>query len=193
MGGVKVDKSSTRLFLALWPDPELQCELAGLQVRAEVRATGGRIVPNEDLHITLQFLGEVDFSRRAAMMTWLPEFIFAPVTLTLDRIGYWPRSGIVWLGPQNTPHELVEGVQRLSNRLRAFGFSANRRGLKAHITVARNARSMKRFDFAPLIMGNQESCSRCLRAPLGRCSLLGTCMVRFSLNSAFFLGYEFRL
>jgi len=108
-------------------------------------------VPNEDSHTTLQFLGEVDFFRRAAMMTWLPEFIFAPVTLTLDRIGYWPRSGIVWLGPQKTPHELVEGVQRLSNRLRAFGFSANCRGLKAYITLARNARSMKRFDFEPLI------------------------------------------
>ena len=91
MGEVKDNESSARLFLALWPDPEARCMLAELQAQAEIRAAGGRVVPNENLHITLQFRGEVEPSRRAATMAWLPKFVFAPVTLTLDKLGYWSR------------------------------------------------------------------------------------------------------
>ena len=65
-------------------------------------------------------------------------------------MGYWPGSGILWLGPRKTPRALSVAVQRLSNQLRALGYRADRRGFKAHVTLARDARAAKHFVFSPV-------------------------------------------
>ena len=80
----------------------------------------------------------------------LAEFVFEPVMLTLDRMGYWPRSGILWLGPRKTPRALSVAVQRLSNQLRTLGYRGDGRGFKAHVTLARDARAAKHFVFSPV-------------------------------------------
>ena len=100
--------------------------------------------------MTLGFLGDVDASQKGALEAWLAEFVFEPVTLTLDRLGYWSRAGILWLGPRKTPRVLSVAVQRLSNQLRALGYRADGRGFKAHVTLARDARAAKHFVFSPV-------------------------------------------
>lgn len=139
-----------RLFVALWPDVKVRHELTMLQARPEIRAAGGRTVLPTDIHRTLQFLGDVDVSQQGALEARLAESVFEPVTLTLDRMGYWPRSGILWLGPRKTLRALNAAVQRLSNQLRALGYRADRRGFKAHVTLARDARAAKHFVFSPV-------------------------------------------
>ena len=58
------------------------------------------MVPAENIHMTLRFLGDVDASQQGALEARLAEFVFEPVTLTLDCAGYWSRAGILWLGPR---------------------------------------------------------------------------------------------
>jgi 2'-5' RNA ligase len=99
----------------------------------------------------LQFLGDVDVSQQGKLEARLAEFVFEPLMLTLDRMGYWHRSGIRWLGPRKTPRALSIAVQRLSNQLRALGYRADGRGFKAHVTLARDAQAAKRFVFSPVI------------------------------------------
>ena len=72
------------------------------------------------------------------------------MTLTLDRMGYWSRPGILWLGPRKLPRALSNAVQRLSNQLRTFGYRADGRGFKADVTLARGARAAKIFVFSPI-------------------------------------------
>ena len=141
---------SRRLFVALWPDAKVRHELTMLQARPEIRAAGGRTVPAKNIHMTLRFLGDVDASQQGVLEARLAEFVFEPVTLTLDRMGYWSRPGILWLGPRKTPRALNVAVQRLSNQLRALGYRADRRGFKAHVTLARDARAAKHFVFSPV-------------------------------------------
>jgi 2'-5' RNA ligase len=100
--------------------------------------------------MTLQFLGDVDALQQRALETRLAEFVFEPVTLSLDRMGYWSRAGILWLGPRKTPPALNVAVERLSNQLRALGYRTDGRGFKAHVTLARNARAAKHFAFSPV-------------------------------------------
>ena len=140
-----------RLFVALWPDAKVRHELTMFQAKPEVRAAGGRTVSAKNIHMTLQFLGDVDASQQQALEARLAEFVFEPVTLTLDRMGYWSRPGILWLGPRKTPRALSIAVQRLSNQLRALGYRADGRGFKAHVTLARDARAAKHFAFSPVI------------------------------------------
>ena len=141
---------SRRLFVALWPNAKVCYELARLQVRPEVREAGDRTVSAKNIHMTLQFLGDVDALQQRALEARLAEFVFEPVTLTLDRMGYWSRPGILWLGPRKTPRALSVAVQRLSNQLRALGYRADGRGFKAHVTLARDARAAKHFAFSPV-------------------------------------------
>jgi 2'-5' RNA ligase len=141
---------SRHLFVALWPDVKVRRELTILQARPEIHEAGGRIVPVKNMHMTLQFLGDVDALQQGALEARLAEFVFEPVTLTLDRIGYWSRPGVLWLGPRKTPRALSVTVQRLSNQLRALGYRADGRGFKAHVTLARDARAAKHFAFSPV-------------------------------------------
>ena len=153
---MKSNGSGARVFLALWLDSKVQCDLEKLLARAQIRAAVGCAVSKRNLHITLQFLGTVESSQQAAVMSWLPELEFEPVDLTLDSLGYWPRSGIIWLGPQKMPRELVEQVRRRRNLLKAFGFFPDRRRFRPHITLVREARAVKRFDFQPLTWFSRE-------------------------------------
>jgi len=107
-------------------------------------------VSAKNIHMTLQFLGDVDASQQRALEARLAEFVFEPVALTLDRMGYWSRPGILWLGPRKTPRSLSIAVQRLSNQLRALGYRADRREFKAHVTLARDARAAKHCIFSPV-------------------------------------------
>ena len=139
-----------RLFVALWPDAKVRRELTILQARPEIREAGGRRVPAKNIHMTLQFLGDVDASQQEALEARLAEFVFEPVTLILDRMGYWPGPGILWLGPRKMPRALSGTVQRLSNQLRVLGYRVDRRSFKAHVTLARGARAAKHFAFSPV-------------------------------------------
>ena len=113
-----------------------------------MRAAGGRTVPAKNIHMTLRFLGDVDASQQEALEARLAEFVFEPVTLTLDRVGYWPGSGILWLGPRTTPRTLSVAVQRLSNQLRALGYRADRTRFQGACDFgARDARAAKHFVF----------------------------------------------
>ena len=141
---------SRRLFVALWPDAKVRHELSMLQARPLIRKARGRTVSAKNIHMTLRFLADVEASQQGALEARLAEFVFEPVTLTLDRMGHWPRSGILWLGPGKTPRALSVAVQRLANQLRALGYRADGRGFKVHVTLARDTRVAKRFAFSPV-------------------------------------------
>jgi 2'-5' RNA ligase len=124
---------SRRLFLALWPDATLRAQLAGLAAEA----AGARQIAAADLHLTLVFLGATPPARRADYEAALAELPTLELELCLDRYGYWPRPGILWLGPQHTPAALLEWVALLHQRLANCGFLPERRPFQAHVTLAR--------------------------------------------------------
>ncbi len=82
-----------RLFVALWPDATVRRELTMLQARPEIRAAGGRTVPAKNIHMTFRFLGDVEASQQGPLEARLAEFVFEPVTLTLDRVRYLAGLG----------------------------------------------------------------------------------------------------
>ncbi len=128
-----------RLFFALWPDPEVRTGLAAAS--ATVRAgASGRAVPDENLHITLAFLGSVDAEifvgiREAAAGLGADAF-----DLVIDRAGWWRRTGILWLGPSRSPAALNRLVKDLWTALEPSGFWPDFRDFHPHLTIARRCR-----------------------------------------------------
>ena len=122
-----------RLFLALWPEEAERRQLAELAAGV----AGRRRVRDDNLHLTLVFLGATDATQLVAYEAALADLPALELELILDRYGYWPQPRILWLGASHTPPELYERVTELQRRLRGCGFTPERRAFQAHITLAR--------------------------------------------------------
>ena len=133
MSSPSIAEASRRLFLALWPEETERRRLADLAAGV----AGRRRVRDDNLHLTLVFLGATDAARWAEYEAALANLSTPPLELILDRYGYWSQPRILWLGASRTPPELYELVAELHRRLRGCGFTPERRAFQAHITLAR--------------------------------------------------------
>ena len=125
-----------RLFFALWPDDGVRKQIATPAARA-IEGAGGNAVPAVNWHITLAFLGAVSASSVADIVEVARGVRFLPFVLTLDRTGYWPRSQVAWVAPQQYPLQLGDLVDNLWNKLSAMGFQQEARQYRPHVTLGR--------------------------------------------------------
>jgi 2'-5' RNA ligase len=128
-----------RLFFALWPTIELSRELHQFAGSALHGGTGRRVLP-ENIHLTLAFLGSVNESFRECAEQAAAAIRAEPFTLMLEQMGYWSKSGILWVGPNQTPPPLLSLVQELNAGLAGCGYEAEQRPYAAHVALARKAR-----------------------------------------------------
>lgn len=127
-----------RLFVALRPPPAMRAAL--------LAAMGGidraRWQTDEQLHLTLRFIGEVDRHQASDIAAALGGVHHSPVSLKLDGYGCFDRSGRIdalWAGV--TPHDAVRSLRDAVNRaLARAGVAPEQRAFLPHITVARFSR-----------------------------------------------------
>ncbi|GMW07699.1 MAG: RNA 2',3'-cyclic phosphodiesterase [Nevskiales bacterium] len=129
-----------RLFFALWPDAVTRAALIRA-TRALVRHCGGRPVPPRDFHLTLAFLGTVPDERFDAVRAAAAGCRLEPLTLLLDRLGYFPAPRVLWLGPSAPPVSLARFVAALATALAAVGQPPDPRPFHPHLTLARKVAS----------------------------------------------------
>jgi 2'-5' RNA ligase len=129
-----------RLFLALDVPADTARNID--HWRAQNLAVDGRAVPLTNLHVTVAFLGEVDerhFEELCeAVGEQLDTYPVPAASLHFDRLGYWQKPGIVWLGVSapvaDDWHRLARRLQQLPGR---FGNPVERRDWVPHITLFR--------------------------------------------------------
>ena len=129
-------QETTRLFLALWPDPAIRHQLREWR-DAWGWPRGAAPVHTDKLHLTLHFLGNLPSGR-------LPELLdaftvpFEPFGLELGRAVMWPR-GLAVLEPHSEPPELLALHARLNEAIAALGLVPEARKYRPHVTMARRA------------------------------------------------------
>jgi len=128
-----------RLFFALWPEPVLQQRLAQAAV-ALLPRTEGHWVREENLHGTLLFLGAVEAAQRLCLEDVASLVRAEPFTLMLDRLGYFRRPQVAWLGCTTTPVALQALVGDLRYGAATCGFTPETRAYEVHLTVAHKLR-----------------------------------------------------
>jgi 2'-5' RNA ligase len=123
----------TRLFVAIWPPDELLDRFADIE---RPKDPGVKWVPQENLHITLRFLGDADIDEVSDRLdhVLLPAAT-AVVGPAFDLLG--ERSLIT---PVTGVDELAAVVQQA---LRGLGTERERKRFQGHITVARLARQAR--------------------------------------------------
>jgi 2'-5' RNA ligase len=140
----------SRLFFALPVDARLATSLAPL-ADAVAQQTGGRAVPQANLHATLAFLGSVAHAalpRLRAIGAALPQ---AALDVALDTLGGFGHAQVAWIGAARVPQPLVDLHASLNAALAADGFATETRPYHLHVTLARHCRRpLRRTTVAPL-------------------------------------------
>jgi len=138
--------AQVRLFYALWPDDATRTALMELQFPMR-----GKKTPYSNLHITLAFLGPQPSERLSLLTDILEHLQAAPMTLTLDRVGYFPRKRIAWLGMHDAPQELLDMQRALVQALiREEVWFDGESNFKPHVTLARDASLPPDLVFTPI-------------------------------------------
>jgi 2'-5' RNA ligase len=139
-------KETMRLFYALWPDDGTRTELMQLQTNIH-----GRLTRYENLHVTLAFLGEQPTTLLPKLKEILDRLPESAITLTLDRLGYFPRNRVAWVGMHEVPDALLTVQRALTQALLQHDVSFdNRPAFKPHITLARDATTPPDIVFTPI-------------------------------------------
>jgi 2'-5' RNA ligase len=130
-------KQTKRLFFALWPDASLQAQIDAVSRNCR-HSLRGRYLPRENLHLTLVFLGAADSGKEICVRRVAEGIDSDGFTLMLDRLGCFPRSGILWLGASVIPDALTVLVGGLNQKLHECGHCPEQRAYHAHVSLARN-------------------------------------------------------
>lgn len=136
--GAEGGGAAARLFFALRPDAPARHSLATL-AREAARATGGRAPREENLHLTLAFLGPLPLARQGDLeaIGTQAAAVAAPFLLTLDALGVFREAGVAWAGTHAVPDDLQRLFERLRALLRAAALPTERRAFHPHVTLAR--------------------------------------------------------
>ena len=128
-----------RLFFALWPDDSTRARLADW-TQAIHRASGGRAMRSENVHLTLAFLGSTDAALRPSIVAAASRAAPRRFTLRIDEPGYWRHNQIAWAGVHEVPPELTALVGDLRAALLGASVPFDVKPFVAHITLVRKAR-----------------------------------------------------
>jgi len=125
-----------RLFVAIDLPDEVKNAIDGIVSRA---LDGARLVPREQLHLTLRFIGDGDEKIFEAIKKELGSIRATPFSLTLKGAGHFPRGrepSVLWVGmEENGP--LLDLQKKIEQSIVNAGIAADERRFSPHITIAR--------------------------------------------------------
>jgi 2'-5' RNA ligase len=140
-----------RLFAAIPFDYNFEPELKELHTSLAKFKDILRWTAPENLHITLNFLGEVAPAQYPALRQKFLEACgdFKSVQITLDSTGAFPAHGpahVLWLGFRDDKGILAGLAHRLALGFKELGFQGEEREFSPHLTYARVQRGANTKD-----------------------------------------------
>ena len=124
-----------RLFVAIRLPATVRARLLGLMGGV----AGARWLPDEQLHLTLRFIGEVDRHLARDVDAALSSVHHPGFAIALNGLGAFDRRGepvTLWAGV--TPHEPLRALhKKIDQALVRAGVEPDRRAYMPHVTIAR--------------------------------------------------------
>jgi 2'-5' RNA ligase len=141
-----------RLFVAINFNTETRERLIALREELRSRSRSGNFSRDENLHLTLEFIGECSPKSLDKIKTVMDTVRFEPFTVTIERVGRFiykkfdyyekctgestPQGDIWWVGLEE--NRLLLNLQwELSEHLREAGFEIESHKYSPHITLGR--------------------------------------------------------
>lgn len=124
-----------RLFVAIRPPPHIRDALIDTMEGVE----GARWQSDEQLHLTLRFIGEVERPLAEDVAVALGSVRFDPFALTIAGVGMFDKRGrpnAIWAGIEPC-RPLGELQHRVETACRRAGLAPETRKFLPHVTIAR--------------------------------------------------------
>lgn len=135
-----------RLFVALVPPEELRRDLEQQGRKLRALCQKGRMIPRENIHLTLAFLGETD--RCAGAERAMVRAAGAPFSLRTSRPGRFSgkKGDLWWMGVEESP-PLLALRRRLVRALGEEGvWLDDAKSFRPHLTLGRDLRPLSDAD-----------------------------------------------
>ncbi|MCB2225126.1 MAG: RNA 2',3'-cyclic phosphodiesterase [Desulfarculaceae bacterium] len=144
-----------RCFIALEMPPAVKEHAAGLIKELKSAGADVKWVAPENLHLTLQFLGEVEPERQPGLEAALARACAGrpPLKLAITGCGAFPgikKPRVIWLGLAGMIEELAEQAKAIQAANQPLGFEPETRAFKAHLTLGRVRERRGKKKAAPL-------------------------------------------
>ena len=127
-----------RLFVAIRPPQAIRDQLLDLMEGV----AGARWMDDDQLHLTLRFIGEVERHLAQDIAAALSAVRHPPFEIALSGLGAFERRGgakVLWAGV--TPHEPLKALhKKIDQAIARAGLEPERRAFHPHITLARLGR-----------------------------------------------------
>lgn len=131
-----------RSFVAIELPDRVRESLAALRERLRKSGAAASWVREENMHLTLRFLGDVaqpDLDRLSEVLgERLPAF--SPLMLRIQNLGAFPnprRPSVVWVGVEMVTGSLMDVQESIEAAARAIGVPPDDKPFHPHITLAR--------------------------------------------------------
>ena len=129
-----------RTFIAVELNKEQKEKLAEFQKELKKCGADLKIVENENLHLTLRFLGEIDEKdlEKVKKGLQLAASGAQPFEMHLKGTGVFPsleHINVIWVGISEGASELSQLAEKINSEIKVG--EKDSRGFSAHITVAR--------------------------------------------------------
>ena len=133
---------SLRLFIAIETPPHIIPQIAAIRDRLRTSNADVRWDPDEKLHATLKFLGNVD-------ERLLPEIVLyirgvgltnSPLLLKYKGVGCFPNQRapkVIWVGIEDLNGSLNSLQEKIESEFVPLGFEREERRFQAHVTLGR--------------------------------------------------------
>ena len=142
-----------RLFIAIGLPRRIREGLLRDNALIRSSCSRGSFTREENLHLTLAFLGETDPDRLDAVKEAMDAVSSPPLSLTVGEAGMFSsRDGAVLWRSLDGPG-LSELQQALSEELEARGFPQEKRRFVPHLTIARHAVMRRGAELRALTQG----------------------------------------
>lgn len=129
-----------RLFFALWPNDEIRTQLDN--VAKQFRKENIKLIKESNLHITLEFLGEVSDRDKEELIEKINKIHHEPFDIKLTRVGWWRKPQILWIGTTHIQKPLLKLVKSIRKCVKQQGLKTDKREYKPHVTIARKVKQV---------------------------------------------------
>lgn len=129
-----------KLFFALWPSDETRKQIN--RINQSIKTSDLKIVKQENLHITLVFLGHVDTESEFLIRQRVKGVSVQPFVQHFDQLDFWRKPRILCLSTQQVHSQLLMLVDTLKRKAEQCGIKTEDRPYKPHITLARKAHKL---------------------------------------------------
>ena len=128
-----------RLFIAINFNDATRSALLALRDELRSRSECGRFNLQENLHLTLAFLGDQrDAGPNSPLCGVLDSVSFEPFDIQVERVGRFKcDGGDIWWAGLRECKPLLDLQRELTDKLIAAGFALDKREYKPHITLGR--------------------------------------------------------